>query len=270
MSKISQYDEPSISLIDIGKTQARTRGIEKDLDVLINSIKKFGLLEPITLFKTNGRYELVAGQRRLLAMEKIGNKTIPAIIIKRPGDEVDAKAISFTENVVRENMVRADLVDAVTMFYRKYRTMKAVAEELAIKEELVSQLLTWPRLPKEVQDAVKKNEINLNVAIKATDALKWDSGTVEEGSKVLELALKMQPMHESARQAVKKVAQQDPSKDIMDILEKAEKREIKSITLKFEFDDYSRLENFTKKEKKESVETAVIDLLFDSLTDKGY
>jgi len=270
MSKSYEYEEISISLIDMGKSQARTRQVEKGLQNLVESIKKFGLLEPITLFKTNGRYELIAGQRRLLAMEKLGNKTIPAVIIPKPIDDVYAKAISFTENVIRVPMVKQDLVDAVEMFYYKYKTQKAVAEELGLSSELVGKLLSWPRIPKEVQNAVKQADVSLDVALKATDALKWDSGTIEEGKKVLDLALKMQPMHDSQRKAVQKVAQSDPSQDVMDILDKAEKRVIKEVKLKFEFDDYNRLETFSKKEKKESLDSAAADLVLDGLTDRGY
>ena len=133
MSTEPEYKKILISKIKTGMSQARTRRVEKDLDVLMESLRKFGLLEPVTVYENeDGTYTLIAGQRRLLAAKNVGWHDIGSMVIPMPEDLVREKAISYVENVVRENMVDQDQVDACVTFYKKYGTMKRVAEELGM------------------------------------------------------------------------------------------------------------------------------------------
>jgi ParB family transcriptional regulator, chromosome partitioning protein len=97
-------NEVPIRLIDLSKFNARTEGVDKGLEELKASIQRIGLIHPIVLFdKPDGRYELIAGQRRLKAFESLGQKTIPAVIINNL-DDISKKILSLTENINRKNL----------------------------------------------------------------------------------------------------------------------------------------------------------------------
>ena len=80
-SSIGNMDEISLDLIDIGKIQVRT-DLSSGIDDLAESIRKQGLIQPIYVAKkSNGHFEILAGQRRFLAHQKLKLKTIRAVVI---------------------------------------------------------------------------------------------------------------------------------------------------------------------------------------------
>lgn len=252
-------------------SQARTRRVEKDLDVLMESLRKFGLLEPVTLYKNkDDTWTLIAGQRRLLAAKAIGWLEIGSMIIPMPEDLVREKAISYVENVVRENMVDQDQIDACVTFFKKYRTVKAVAEELGIPQAKVRKYIKYDRLPDLVKTEVDSNKINTNVAIRATDALTWDGGSRESEEKVLDLAEQMQKLSTEQQNQIVRVGSNDPSKSVKEIIEKAKKRAGKKVTTIFLDEDYLKIEKYSDKEGKDSISDAVHDLTKEGLGVTGY
>lgn len=270
--KVLEVKPIPLDQISHGKHQVRTHNVEKDLDVLINSMNKFGLVHAITVYRAGeNQYELLTGQRRLAAATKLGWKEIRATIIEKPQDDLISKTISFIENEIREKMVKRDVIDACNEFYFKYGTMKAVSEALALPQELVSNAVNLPRCPKEVQDAVKNGDIDLKTAMKATDALRWDSGTIEEGAKVLELAERMEndKMQRDMVRAVVEVGKADPSQDLDTIIDKASKRKIIKVGVTLASSEVDRLERFAKDEDSDRDEAAT-NLILDGLNDRGY
>ena len=74
-----------LSCLTITKGQTRKKGIQADVDALVESIRMNGLLEPIIVCESedDGKYEIKDGQQRVLAVKSIGWKTIPALLIKQ-------------------------------------------------------------------------------------------------------------------------------------------------------------------------------------------
>ena len=271
LSTEPEYKKILISKIKTGMSQARTRRVEKDLDVLMESLRKFGLLEPVTLYKNkDDTWTLIAGQRRLLAAKAIGWLEIGSMVIPMPEDLVREKAISYVENVVRENMVDQDQIDACVTFFKKYRTVKAVAEELGIPQAKVRKYIKYDRLPDLVKTEVDSNKINTNVAIRATDALTWDGGSRESEEKVLDLAEQMQKLSTEQQNQIVRVGSNDPSKSVKEIIEKAKKRAGKKVTTIFLDEDYLKIEKYSDKEGKDSISDAVHDLTKEGLGVTGY
>ena len=93
-----------IKLIDIepDKTQARKKFDEDAIDELAESIKRYGVIQPIIVNKKDGFYQIVAGERRWRASKKAGVTTIPCIV--RDDDERKSKEISLIENIQREDL----------------------------------------------------------------------------------------------------------------------------------------------------------------------
>lgn len=266
-----EFDQIPVDKIEIGKSQARIRKVKEDLQELVESIKKMGLLQPVTVYKKNGKYELVTGQRRFLAVQQLGWRTIPAQIVDPPKSELEIKVRSLTENIVRTDMVDQDTIDAVTEAYRHYGSIKAVSEETGLSEGKVRQYVKFERLPKTVQKAVKEGMVSLPNALKAADALTWDSGVREEESKVMELAEEMEKLSPSERNEATKVAQADPGKPVDEIVEKAKKpKNIKEIHVKLFSEDYDKLSTYSESEQLGSPEEAAADLVVEGLKSKGY
>ena len=88
--------------IEPNKAQARKKFDEESIEDLANSIKEYGVIQPIIVSKKDNYYEIVAGERRWRASKKAGLDTIPAII--RDDNEQKNKEISLIENIQREDL----------------------------------------------------------------------------------------------------------------------------------------------------------------------
>lgn len=152
--------------------QARTRDVEKDLDELVDSIRVQGQLEPILVVPCRtvpGKFEIVAGQRRWLAMRRLGAGTIHAAILDDDVDEVTAQAISVSENMVRRDLSGKDLIDICTRLYHRYGTVKAVAQELGLPYNKVRSYVKFDRLRPDLKRLVESGRLDIKTAIRIED-----------------------------------------------------------------------------------------------------
>ena len=92
----------SINEIEPNKNQARKKFDEESIQELADSIKEFGLIQPIVVTQKEDYYSIIAGERRWRACKIAGIKKIPAII--REDDEKVNSEISLIENIQRENL----------------------------------------------------------------------------------------------------------------------------------------------------------------------
>ena len=120
MAEESIYDIP-ISQIKVADTNVRHTERNKELDELMASIKKHGLLQPVVLEGEYGNspYELIVGQRRFLAHKELGRHTIRARFAGKLTD-LQATIRSLVENMVRVELNHADTAHAITQLYKKY------------------------------------------------------------------------------------------------------------------------------------------------------
>lgn len=108
-----------IDLIDDPKFHDRTYIDPVALEELAENIKRYGLIEPIVVRKKeDGRFERIAGYRRLEAVKKLGWKEIPAIILDV--DETTALALMLSENIHRENLSDFDRMYSVLQYLQIY------------------------------------------------------------------------------------------------------------------------------------------------------
>jgi ParB family chromosome partitioning protein len=90
--------------------QPRTRFDDETIDSLAASIREVGILQPIVVRRVAGRYELIAGERRLRAARKAGLATIPAVV--RDSDDADTLREAIIENIHREDLGPIELAEA--------------------------------------------------------------------------------------------------------------------------------------------------------------
>jgi ParB family chromosome partitioning protein len=117
-----------LSLIEPNKKQPRKNFDDEKIEILANSIKENGLIQPIIITPTkNGMYKIVAGERRWRASKKAGLKEIPAVI--RDYSDEQIAEIALVENLQREDL--NPIEEALG-----YKTL---LEEFNLTQELISQ-----------------------------------------------------------------------------------------------------------------------------------
>jgi ParB family chromosome partitioning protein len=217
--------EVALSDLVIGFGQVRTVDVGRDIHELAESIKKIGLLEPIIicLSEEEGKYEIIAGQRRYLAHKEIGVETIKAIVIEDKLDELDAKIISLTENWNRRDLSSKDERDACLILWRRYNNVDLIIEDTGLPASKVRKYLRFNSLVAPLKALVDRDEVTLEAAYTAQKALEV-TGDVDE-EEVVGVAKELQGMSTPQRKKVTKKRKESPEKPMGAIIEEAKSGE---------------------------------------------
>lgn len=149
----------SISLIDPNKEQPRKKFEEEPLQELSNSIKVHGVLQPILVVERNGRYSIVAGERRWRASKIAGLKEIPCIVGEFTNAEV--KEISIIENLQREDLTPIEEAKAIKELIDEFGwTQEVVAERLGKSRPAISNTLRLLQLAPEVIKMIEDGKLS--------------------------------------------------------------------------------------------------------------
>jgi len=172
VAEIKEIRDLPLDSLNIGVGQVRVKISEEGIAELASSIAKVGLLEPIVVVETDdpGKYEVLTGQRRFLAHHRLGRETIKSAILDERVDDVDAKVISLTENLVRADLTTPEKIDACTWLYNKYGSIKAVSEHTGLAANTVREYVKFDRLVPALQEMVKSGEVDIKNALRAQDA----------------------------------------------------------------------------------------------------
>jgi ParB family chromosome partitioning protein len=156
--------EIPLDQIDRNPFQPRTQVNDDQLAELAASIAANGVVQPILVRpQANGRFQLIAGERRWLASKKAGKETVPAIL-RQVSDE---QAMEIT---IVENLQRADLnpMEQARAFDRLSREFHMTQEQMAVRtgkdRASVSNFLRLLRLPSTVQSRVESGELTFGHA----------------------------------------------------------------------------------------------------------
>ncbi|MFU2417323.1 ParB/RepB/Spo0J family partition protein [Peptacetobacter sp. AB800] len=142
------------------KNQPRKNFDEEKIQELADSIKKYGLLQPIILKEdSNGEYMIIAGERRFTACKKLGMKKIPAIIKDVSYEEIDKLAI--IENLQREDLSPVEEAKAYKRLIEKYNlTQTQLSESVGKSRPYITNSMRLLNLCDKVLDMLDKNEIS--------------------------------------------------------------------------------------------------------------
>lgn len=141
------------------KNQPRKQFLESEIDELSNSIKQNGLLQPILTRKLeNGKYEIVAGERRYRASKKAGLKEIP-IFVKTLTDK-DVLILSIIENVQREDLNPIEEAKAYQLMIADYNvTQQEVSEAVSKSRATIANMIRLLKLPEVIQNYISDLKI---------------------------------------------------------------------------------------------------------------
>jgi len=161
MSRTMEVKNIPISKITISDLNVRKNldaGHEdSSLNDLAESIRKNGLLNPITVIKKGDLYELVVGQRRFLACQNIGFDTIPAIIRDDISD-ADGVTLSLIENVHRADMHPIDKGRALQILYDTYGSYKRVSKESGLSTPTIKRYMALLNLAPSIQEKLSTRD----------------------------------------------------------------------------------------------------------------
>ena len=153
-----RVNEISIYLIDNNSSQPRKSFDDEKLSELAESIKNYGVVQPIVVKENSGRYVIVAGERRFRAARLAGLTKVPVII--RDFDEKELLEVSLIENIQRENLNPIEEALAIKNLIDNYDiTQEEAAERLSKSRPAVANSLRLLNLPEKVQDYVKDGKI---------------------------------------------------------------------------------------------------------------
>jgi ParB family chromosome partitioning protein len=269
MARIMEVRQIPLSDLEIGKGQVRTSGVGKDIDELVDSIRKIGQLEPIVVSPpgTTGKYEILTGQRRFLAHRLLHLDTIWAAVLDEMVDTDTAKVISLTENLIRRDLNLKELIDACTALYKKYGSIQIVAQETGLPASKVSEYVKYDQLVPELK-ALVDTGLSVQAALRAQRAaMAGDEFNAEEA---VRLAKAMSGMSGAQQRKVVEQSQDAPDKSIDDLITAAQTTaKITQITVTLSETIHSRLQKFASEEGTTQDDAAAL-LIQEGLSGKGY
>ncbi len=140
--------------------QPRTAFEEEKLRELADSIRAHGILNPLVVVqRADGRYELIAGERRLRAARDIGLPRVPAIV--RVADHKQQLELSLIENIQREDLNPIERASGYERLMREFSlTQEEAARVLGKSRSVIANTIRLLRLPEEIKDSLHRGEIS--------------------------------------------------------------------------------------------------------------
>ena len=153
----------SLDLIDEPKGILRMEINSEDLDVLAQSIKEIGLLQPILVAIDGDRFEVVFGHRRYLACRRLGLATVKAIVREMTQKEVGiARA---TENIARADLTPLEEAITYKNLIEEYNLpIEQVARKMGKSPGTIKRRMDIIKMPPQLQKAVHSRKISMTVA----------------------------------------------------------------------------------------------------------
>ncbi len=249
--------EIPLDQIDRNPFQTRSRVNEEQLAELAASITANGVVQPVLVRpQANGRFQLIAGERRWLASKKAGKETIPAIL-RQVSDE---QAMEIT---IVENLQRADLnpMEQARAFERLSREFHMTQEQMATRtgkdRASVSNFLRLLKLPSTVQARVESGELTFGHA-RTLLALEHSEEIEKAAQKVVSSSLSVRQTEDYVHRLLnpERAAKKEPKPELPvdPNVRDAEERLQRALGLKVHIEDkngrgrviieYARLEDF--------------------------
>ncbi|MBQ2917505.1 MAG: ParB/RepB/Spo0J family partition protein [Clostridia bacterium] len=184
-----------ITEVEPNREQPRKTFKQEALEELAESIKTYGIIQPIVVTKKDGYYSIIAGERRWRAAKLAGLSEIPAIV--REDDEQVNKEIALIENIQREDLNPFEKALGIRHLMEKYgMTQEQVAKKLGKSRSSISNTVRVLYLVPDVLELVKQGKL--------TEGHCKALAGIEDPDRQYAAALRMVDRGESVRQAESK------------------------------------------------------------------
>lgn len=224
----STINEIDVNLIERNPNQPRREFEEEALQELADSISEIGIIQPITLRELdNGRYQIIAGERRWRASQIAGLSTIPAYI--RTASDENVMEMALVENIQRQDLNSIEIALAYQHLIDAYGlTQEKLSERVGKKRATVANYLRLLKLPAPVQVAIQNHQIDTGHA-RALLA-------IEDPKEQVRLFKDIQSKGYSVRQVEEIIKNMNEGANVVEAKAKAESPK----TLTMEFEDLRR------------------------------
>jgi len=154
----------SVDKLQPGKYQPRTHMDQASLESLADSIRAQGIMQPIVVrLVGDGKYEIIAGERRWRASQIAGLKEVP-VIIKEIADDV-ALAMALIENIQRENLNPIEEANGIQRLINEFEmTHETAAQAVGRSRSAVTNLLRLQNLHAVVQEMLAQSKLDMGHA----------------------------------------------------------------------------------------------------------
>lgn len=166
VARIKQDSNGTIRIesIEVNPNQPRTVFDEESLRELAESIKSYGLIQPITVRPVaNGKYQLISGERRLRACKMAGLHEVPAYV--RTIDDLQSIQMALVENIQREDLNALEIALSYQRLIEECGfTQEEVSSKVGKNRSTITNYLRLLKLSRNTQIAVRDNEITMGHA----------------------------------------------------------------------------------------------------------
>ncbi|REE56368.1 Effector of nucleoid occlusion Noc [Paenibacillus taihuensis] len=160
-SKNTNQDEvKQLPVVDVDTSPYQPRTVFDDdrIEELSQTIRTHGIIQPIVVRLRNGRYEIIAGERRFRAVKKLGLETIPAII--REFNDSQAASIALIENLQREGLTSIEEAVAYQKLIDLHNlTQESLAQRLGKSQSTIANKIRLLGLGDTVKNALMERKI---------------------------------------------------------------------------------------------------------------
>ncbi len=203
-----------LNKIEVSLSNVRKSKLEEGIDELVDSIRSIGVQQPVMVVDREGeeKYQLIIGQRRYLACQRLKLTEIPAIIIDDE-DETDLIIKSFSENIHRRDLEQKDKTRIAKILLDKYKKVSKVANVLGVSNQTIRNWLGFSLVSDEMKEMVDEEKISASTATMIAKK-------IPDPKKALEIAEKVRetPRSEDKHKLIE-VAKENPEKSTEEVVE---------------------------------------------------
>jgi ParB family chromosome partitioning protein len=155
--------EISINDIRANPNQPRKRFAPEKLEELIKSVRAKGVIEPLIVKEVGNKYELIAGERRFIAAQRAGLKSVPVVIKNvSPAEQLE---IGLIENIMRQDLNPVEEALAFKNLMESYKcTQEELSDRIGTNRANVANVIRVLKLPAEIQQYIINEELTLGHA----------------------------------------------------------------------------------------------------------
>ena len=196
----SAINEIDINLISPNPDQPRRLFDEEAREELAASIRELGIVQPLSLRDLgNGRYQIIAGERRWRAASRAGKTTVPAYV--RTVSDTEVTEMALIENIQREDLNAIEVALAFKKLIDNYHlTQERLSERIGKKRTTIANHLRLLKLPAEIQLGLRDRKLDMGHA-RALLAVEDPKLQLKLYNLILKEGLSVRRVEQLARQA---------------------------------------------------------------------
>lgn len=176
------FTEVETDKLSVDPQQPRKNFSEEGLKELAQSIKQYGLLQPILVRRKEDGFIIVAGERRFRAAKLAGQTKVKIVVLDDAYQEAEIGYIQMAENMKRSDLSVDEIAEFICGRIAAGEKQVDIAEKLDLTKALVSKYSAWTNFPEEIKEALRNKKIN-SIQTAHTLYKKWE----EYPEKVLSL-----------------------------------------------------------------------------------